>query len=356
MRTFLGSIASLIVASSAVAQCEPVQLLQNGSFEFPVIANNSAQANVTPTGWTWTPVVGGFLFRGAVGSIWPLAVQGSQYLDIGNAGNYALRQVITVPHRQVVRMDWRASAATGAGTSPYTVRVRHASDLSTIFQYSTDAAGPYPLGEFWRGEAISLGVEAGQYVVEFEADGVATGFDTLIDDVSVRALAEPYVLSGLAYTFPLPGESVSLTARVWGVGPFTYQWEMRAGGVGGTWTPLSDSFVPGVGFVAGTNTDTLTWSDVVAGVARDFRCIVSNPCGTSPTGLIFPVVVPQCDSIDFNRNNVYPEDQDVIDFFSVLAGADCPACRDIDFNNNGVFPEDQDVIDFFNVLAGGICG
>jgi hypothetical protein len=68
------------------------------------------------------------------------------------------------------------------------------------------------------------------------------------------------------------------------------------------------------------------------------------------------VVVPQCDSIDFNRNNVYPEDQDVIDFFSVLAGADCPACRDIDFNNNGVFPEDQDVIDFFNVLAGGICG
>ncbi|HLP84184.1 MAG TPA: hypothetical protein VK157_07535 [Phycisphaerales bacterium] len=31
-------------------------------------------------------------------------------------------------------------------------------------------------------------------------------------------------------------------------------------------------------------------------------------------------------------------------------------CSDIDFNNNGVFPEDQDVIDFFNVLAGGSCG
>ena len=30
-------------------------------------------------------------------------------------------------------------------------------------------------------------------------------------------------------------------------------------------------------------------------------------------------------------------------------------CNDIDFNNNGVFPEDQDVIDFFNVLAGGTC-
>jgi hypothetical protein len=62
-----------------------------------------------------------------------------------------------------------------------------------------------------------------------------------------------------------------------------------------------------------------------------------------------------CDSIDFNRNGVFPEDQDVIDFFNVLAGAACGTCSDIDFNNNSVFPEDQDVIDFFNVLAGGTC-
>jgi len=66
-----------------------------------------------------------------------------------------------------------------------------------------------------------------------------------------------------------------------------------------------------------------------------------------------------CNSIDFNQNGVFPEDQDVIDFFDVLAGgtpATCDAtlgCQDIDFNNNGVFPEDQDVIDFFDVLAGG---
>jgi hypothetical protein len=63
-----------------------------------------------------------------------------------------------------------------------------------------------------------------------------------------------------------------------------------------------------------------------------------------------------CDSIDFNRNDVFPEDQDVTDFFSALAGDTCPTCGDIDFNNNGVYPEDQDIIDFFNVLAGGTCG
>ena len=67
------------------------------------------------------------------------------------------------------------------------------------------------------------------------------------------------------------------------------------------------------------------------------------------------VVVAGCDDIDFNNNDVFPEDQDVVDFFDVLAGAECPTCNDIDFNNNGVFPEDQDVIDFFNVLAGGTC-
>ena len=63
-----------------------------------------------------------------------------------------------------------------------------------------------------------------------------------------------------------------------------------------------------------------------------------------------------CDSIDFNQNGVFPEDQDIIDFFNVLAGAPCPAqdCN-IDFNNNGVFPEDEDIIAFFRVLAGGTC-
>jgi hypothetical protein len=68
-----------------------------------------------------------------------------------------------------------------------------------------------------------------------------------------------------------------------------------------------------------------------------------------------------CDDIDFNNNGVFPEDQDVIDFFDVLAGGTpvtcdpVAGCNDIDFNNNAVFPEDQDVVDFFNVLAGGAC-
>lgn len=61
-----------------------------------------------------------------------------------------------------------------------------------------------------------------------------------------------------------------------------------------------------------------------------------------------------CDSIDFNRNGVYPEEQDVTDFVNVVAGGACPYAGtcDIDFNNNGTFPEDQDYQDFLDVIAG----
>ncbi|HLP85329.1 MAG TPA: hypothetical protein VK157_13350 [Phycisphaerales bacterium] len=84
---------------------------------------------------------------------------------------------------------------------------------------------------------------------------------------------------------------------------------------------------------------------------------VSNVSVTSLTGTNWlpDLTPPACDPIDFNNNDVFPEDQDVIDFFTVLAGGNCPLCNDIDFNNNTVFPEDQDVIDFFTVLAGGEC-
>ena len=347
----------MLVSATAYGQCAPVQLIQNGGFELPLIANNSAEANVTPTGWTWTPVVGGFLFRGAVGPIWPLAPQESQFLDIGNAGPYFLQQVITVPHRQIVRMQWRASAAVGAVTSPYDMRVRRVSDGSSRFTVREDAAGPYPPGEFWDVVGFETEFEPGQYIVEFQARGVASGSDTLIDDVRIEALPGPAIRQMSASGSTFPGESITFAALIYGVPPFTTQWERRLGG-SGPWIPLTDGFVPGMGVVFGSTTTVLDLSDLVPGGGlQEFRCVVASACGVGPDFLINPIIdVPRCDSIDFNRNGVFPEDQDVMDFFNVLAGADCPGCRDIDFNNNGVFPEDQDVADFFTVLAGGACG
>ncbi len=76
---------------------------------------------------------------------------------------------------------------------------------------------------------------------------------------------------------------------------------------------------------------------------------------TGGVSLVVMAALPQtCDSMDFNRNGVYPEDQDVIDFFDVFAGSFCGTCGDLDFNNDFV-SNDQDVMDFLGVLAGSAC-
>jgi ELWxxDGT repeat protein len=67
--------------------------------------------------------------------------------------------------------------------------------------------------------------------------------------------------------------------------------------------------------------------------------------------------ISQCDSIDFNGDGIFPDNQDLIDFIDVFAGGTCPTgtCNDIDFNNDGIFPDNQDLITLIDVLAGGSC-
>ncbi len=78
------------------------------------------------------------------------------------------------------------------------------------------------------------------------------------------------------------------------------------------------------------------------------------------TGFRFasPALPPPCDGIDFNADGLFPDDTDLLDFLSVLAGGSCSpgnVCNDIDFNNDGLFPDDEDLIAFLRVLAGGNC-
>jgi cytochrome c peroxidase len=62
-----------------------------------------------------------------------------------------------------------------------------------------------------------------------------------------------------------------------------------------------------------------------------------------------------CDSLDFNQDGVFPDTDDVIDFFDAFAGGECPGCNDTDFNNDGVFPDNADLSKFIEVFAGGVC-
>ncbi|HLP85346.1 MAG TPA: hypothetical protein VK157_13435 [Phycisphaerales bacterium] len=162
------------------------------------------------------------------------------------------------------------------------------------------------------------------------------------------------------------GASAVFSVSASGSTPLTYQWQWRPPGeeffvvmVNGlnihpfTQQPIFET--PSVGAASVTVTPVAGALATSMGV----RCYVTNPCDAAMSNLVeLTRSTSCCDSIDFNQNTVFPEDQDVIDFFNVLAGGACSpgnTCSDIDFNNNTVFPEDQDVIDFFTVLAGGEC-
>ncbi|MFO0832678.1 MAG: M12 family metallo-peptidase [Phycisphaerales bacterium] len=81
-------------------------------------------------------------------------------------------------------------------------------------------------------------------------------------------------------------------------------------------------------------------------------------------GQIFFAVSPSfliqypCDSIDFNRDGLFPDTADIDDFLLVFSGGQCsnhPHCGDIDWNNDGLFPDTQDINDYLNIFSGGTC-
>lgn len=133
-------------------------------------------------------------------------------------------------------------------------------------------------------------------------------------------------------------------------------------------------FTPGAGVRSVLRTDdTLPGtSDVVlnAGLVTSVDNPVTGGLAVSPDGRfvvsariaignVFDTLVlartATCNSIDFNRDGVFPDITDVITFFDVFGGGNCPACDPIDFNNDGVFPDLQDVIKFLDVFGGGAC-
>jgi hypothetical protein len=90
--------------------------------------------------------------------------------------------------------------------------------------------------------------------------------------------------------------------------------------------------------------------------------ILIEPAGSSFFAVSQAFRILPCDSIDFNRDEVYPDSTDLADLFLVFSGGACPTdlpqgqgCNDIDFNNDGVFPDLADVIQYLEVFAGGAC-
>jgi hypothetical protein len=64
------------------------------------------------------------------------------------------------------------------------------------------------------------------------------------------------------------------------------------------------------------------------------------------------------DTVDFNRDGLFPDTLDVAEFLSAFSGGACsndPGCGDLDFNNDGLFPDTQDIASLMSVFSGGAC-
>jgi hypothetical protein len=142
---------------------------------------------------------------------------------------------------------------------------------------------------------------------------------------------------------------VGATGRFSSDSGLTYQWQRND-------QPLVNGVTPNGTTIIGATSRRLVLRNAQPADAGLYRVRIALACGTNFTTSPVPITISTCNSIDFNNNGIFPEDQDVIDFFDTLAGAPCAGCDSIDFNNNTVFPEEQDVVDFLHVLVGGSCG
>jgi hypothetical protein len=344
------SVLAATVGTAHAQLCRQ-ELLVNGSFESPVIANNTAQ-QIAPTGWTWETDFW-FVFRGSPAPIWPVAHTGEQYADIGNFFVYRLKQGFTLTHPSRVWVTWYDNVAAGFSTS-YDVAIFREPEDVIVYYYDFG----FSSGGGWQQDSISGGtpvvLPAGSYSLVFLADSLSGNGDTLIDTVSIEVDRGPdanrpeqtFVVSG--------GDRFTLDARVTGQSPMQRQWQVET--APGMFANLTENQSTPVGVVQGVQTDVLVIDRAINGATAKFRLLLNNVCrgAVSP---VWTLNVSRCNTIDINLNGVFPEDQDVIDFFNVLAGGACSTgdCVGIDFNGNGVFPEDQDVIDYFAVLAGASC-
>jgi hypothetical protein len=111
--------------------------------------------------------------------------------------------------------------------------------------------------------------------------------------------------------------------------------------------------------IIGSQTTELTVNELNGPDSGSYTLSVTGTCGTATSNAVIVRVggsgLSLCDSIDFNQNCLFPEDADLLDFLTILAGGECLTCADIDFNNDGLFPSDEDLLAFLRVLAGGTC-
>ncbi len=80
-------------------------------------------------------------------------------------------------------------------------------------------------------------------------------------------------------TIVCPGGSAALSVSATG-SSLSYQWQGEVNQSPGVWLGIADGLMPGIGTFSGATTPTLTISNVTLNAAGNYRCVVTNACGS----------------------------------------------------------------------------
>jgi hypothetical protein len=111
-------------------------------------------------------------------------------------------------------------------------------------------------------------------------------------------------------------ETLTLAAPVANPTDVTFQWSLNG-------TPIGNGLTQGGQLVSGANTSVLIIQRPRVTMSGLYTLRATNSCGTTTSSPVEVTIVPACDSVDFNNDGIFPDDQDVVAFFRVLAGGQC---------------------------------
>ncbi|MGD9691173.1 MAG: serine hydrolase [Phycisphaerales bacterium] len=153
------------------------------------------------------------------------------------------------------------------------------------------------------------------------------------------ACTPPNVISNPGNATRAAGQSVNFSVGSTGTNPRTFRWFRGA-------TALSNGAGPGGSTISGATASTLTISNLSEADEGQYRCVVSNGCGTDTSA--FASLTITCPA-DFNGDgNLDPDDLgDMINCYFTL-----PPCRQADYNADGNIDPD-DLGDFINAYFAG---
>lgn len=207
-------------------------------------------------------------------------------------------------------------------------------------------------GDFGQdNNALGVSVDGGTIVGEGKiADGfggfVSQPFRFTVGSATFEALITPCYPFGDARALDASAGGVSVVGQ-WECGSESTAFLFRGGG------PVESI----ADLLASYGLDLTGWEFTSANAISDdgLRICGNGFLNGSERG--WAAVVPPCDSIDFNRDGVFPDTTDIFACLTVFAGGACPAarCGDLDFNNDGVFPDTADLMLYLSVFSGGGC-